>query len=118
MQYQLADGKTTVSFIRPAHALLVLHGGRVVPMNLLGLQANRLTQGHRFQGEAQISIDHADNYASIMHNKGAVIVDMDERKQAIHEALVRTRSLHHFLKKSRRLWSVVRCIAESLTKIF
>jgi len=88
MQYQLADGKTTVSFIRPAHALLVLHGGRVVPMNLLGLQANRLTQGHRFQGEAQISIDHADNYASIMHNKGAVIVDMDERKQAIHEALV------------------------------
>jgi glycyl-tRNA synthetase beta chain len=57
-------------------------------MNLLGLQANRLTQGHRFQGEAQISIDHADNYVSIMHNKGAVIVDMDERKQAIHEALV------------------------------
>ncbi|MFM9038863.1 MAG: glycine--tRNA ligase subunit beta, partial [Betaproteobacteria bacterium] len=88
MQYQLADGKTTVSFIRPAHALLVLHGERVVPMNLLGLQANRLTQGHRFQGEAQISIDHADNYESIMRNKGAVIVDMDERKQAIHEALV------------------------------
>ena len=35
MQYQLADGHTSVSFVRPAHGLIALHGERVVPARVL-----------------------------------------------------------------------------------
>ena len=37
MSYQLADGVTTVSFVRPAHRLAVLHGEQVLPCRVLGL---------------------------------------------------------------------------------
>ena len=50
MQYQLADGWTSVSFVRPAHGLVALHGDEVVPVRALGLDAGRTTHGHRFEG--------------------------------------------------------------------
>ncbi|MDO5057635.1 MAG: glycine--tRNA ligase subunit beta, partial [Lautropia sp.] len=56
MTYQLADGLTTVSFVRPAHRLVVLHGDAVLPCTVLGLKADRLTDGHRFLGKAGISL--------------------------------------------------------------
>ena len=49
MQYQLADGWSSVSFVRPAHGLVALHGDEVVPIEALGLVAGRTTQGHRFE---------------------------------------------------------------------
>ena len=49
MSYQLDDGWTSVHFVRPAHALLALHGAEIVPVSVLGLQAGRLTHGHRFE---------------------------------------------------------------------
>jgi len=49
MQYQLADGWSSVHFVRPAHRLLALHGSEVVPVIALGLKAGRITQGHRFE---------------------------------------------------------------------
>lgn len=48
MRYQLADGKTSVNFVRPAHALIVLHGDTILPAHVLGLDAGRTTLGHRF----------------------------------------------------------------------
>ena len=39
MRYQLADGVTTVKFVRPAHGLIALHGADVVPVTALGLAA-------------------------------------------------------------------------------
>lgn len=37
MRYQLADGKTTVKFVRPAHGLVALYGADIVPIQALGL---------------------------------------------------------------------------------
>jgi len=54
MGYQLADGTTTVQFVRPAHGLVALHGEGIVPVNALGLQAGRTTHGHRFEGTKDI----------------------------------------------------------------
>ena len=47
MSYQLAD-LSTVQFVRPAHHLVALHGSAVVPIEVLGLKADRHTLGHRF----------------------------------------------------------------------
>jgi len=62
MSYQLADGITTVHFVRPAHGLVALHGGNVVDVSVLGLKAGRATHGHRFLGASDIELKHADEY--------------------------------------------------------
>ena len=86
MQYQLADGVTSVSFVRPAHRVVALHGSQVLPLSLLGLQSNRLTQGHRFQGNQVISIDHADAYEAALLD-ARVIVSFEQRKANIAKQL-------------------------------
>src|SRR5690606_4712127 len=56
MQYQLADGQTTVSFVRPAHRLVVLHGANILPASLLGIESGRETFGHRFMSAGPVRI--------------------------------------------------------------
>jgi glycyl-tRNA synthetase beta chain len=88
MSYQLADGETTVHFVRPAHALVALHGTEVVPISVLGLEAGRVTLGHRFLSQGQLSIVTADGYASTLQERGKVIADVDVRKEKIRSALL------------------------------
>ena len=83
MSYQLADGETTVQFVRPAHGLVALHGQDVVAVKALGLEAGRLTHGHRFQGARGIALEHADEYERRLEDEGAVIADFAVRRAAI-----------------------------------
>ena len=48
MHYQLADGTTTVSFVRPAKHLVALYGEDVVPVTLLGLAVTASTRMSSF----------------------------------------------------------------------
>ena len=81
MQYQLADGWTGVSFVRPAHALVALHGAEVVPCSVLGLQAGRTTRGHRFEARTPtLELRDADHYAVQLRDEGAVIASFAERR--------------------------------------
>jgi glycyl-tRNA synthetase beta chain len=87
MSYQLADGATTVQFVRPAHALVALHGADVVSVTALGLTAGRITHGHRFQGAANIELKHADEYESRLEKEGSVVASFDKRKEEIEKLL-------------------------------
>ena len=88
MQYQLADGWTSVNFVRPAHGLVALHGDAVVPVGVLGLQAGRTTHGHRFEAAVDpIELTHADQYAEQLETQGAVIASFDKRRAAIARQL-------------------------------
>jgi glycyl-tRNA synthetase beta chain len=87
MSYQLADGETTVQFVRPAHSLVALHGGEVVPVSVLGLAAGRATRGHRFQGAARIEIATADDYERALAAQGGVIASFARRRASILEQL-------------------------------
>jgi glycyl-tRNA synthetase beta chain len=84
MTYQLADGWDSVKFVRPAHKLIALHGADVVPISVLGLNAGRETQGHRFEAaKPVVSIRDADSYAEQMKTEGAVIASFAERRAEI-----------------------------------
>ncbi|MDR2636773.1 MAG: glycine--tRNA ligase subunit beta [Zoogloeaceae bacterium] len=84
MSYQLADGWSSVRFVRPAHGLVALHGSEVVPVSILGLSAGRATGGHRFEAAAHpVSIERADAYAEILFREGAVIASFAERRAEI-----------------------------------
>ncbi|ALQ52506.1 glycine--tRNA ligase subunit beta [Nitrosomonas ureae] len=88
MTYQLADGWSSVNFVRPAHALIALHGADIVPVNILGLQAGRETQGHRFEAKVNpIVLHNADSYAQQLLTEGAVMADFSERRAEIAHQL-------------------------------
>ena len=89
MSYQLErdcelPGWSSVSFVRPAHGLLALHGADVVPVHALGLTSGNTTQGHRFEASVSpVVIQHADQYAETLRKGGAVIASFAERKAEI-----------------------------------
>jgi len=93
MQYQLErdcelPGWSTVSFVRPAHGLIALHGSAVVPVTALGLQAGNSTQGHRFEARVSpVMIAHADAYEKTLDDDGAVIASFDKRRADIARQL-------------------------------
>lgn len=87
MTYQLADGLTTVSFVRPAHRLVVLHGDQVLPCTVLGLEAGRITDGHRFLGNGPITLRDADSYATQLREEGRVEPDFQARRVLIANEL-------------------------------
>ena len=88
MQYQLADGWTTVKFVRPAHGLVALHGDVVVPVHALGLAAGRATLGHRFEARVSPIVLHsAASYATRLRDEGAVIASFAERRAEVARQL-------------------------------
>ncbi|MFZ5523037.1 MAG: glycine--tRNA ligase subunit beta [Pseudomonadota bacterium] len=84
MTYQLADGWSSVNFVRPAHGLVALHGTDIVPVGVLGLSAGHETQGHRFEASvAKVVLKDADSYAQQLESEGAVIASFAARRDEI-----------------------------------
>lgn len=94
MSYQLADGVTTVKFVRPAHGLVALHGSDVVGVGVLGLEADRIVHGHRFQGEKDVSLSHASQYEEVLEKRGGVIASFQKRHDKIESQLKELASTH------------------------
>ena len=98
MTYQLADGWSSVHFVRPAHALTVLHGNNIVAVDVLGLQAGRETQGHRFEAKVNpIVVHHADTYAQQLATEGSVIASFTERRADIVQQLTAAAEHEHLV---------------------
>lgn len=90
MSYQLADGWTSVNFVRPAHGLVALHGADVVPVTALGLTAGRQTLGHRFEAAVEpVVLQDADHYERQLADQGAVIAGFAERRNDIARRLAK-----------------------------
>jgi len=93
MSYQLETncelpGWTSVSFVRPAHGLVALHGDAVVPVTALGLAAGRETHGHRFEAAVDpVVLRNADSYALQLQDEGAVIAGFEARRAEIARQL-------------------------------
>ena len=87
MSYQRPNGDT-VHFVRPVHSIIALHGSDVLPITLLGLNSDRVTQGHRFLSAGKVSIAHANDYAAALKTEGKVVASVTERKEQIRTALL------------------------------
>ena len=73
----------TVQFIRPVHTVTMLLGDELIEGEILGVASARTIRGHRFLGEKEFEIQHADQYPQLLHEKGSVIADFNERKAEI-----------------------------------
>ena len=96
MQYQLADGWSSVHFVRPAHGLVALHGADVVPVQALGLTAGRQTHGHRFEASVDpVVLQHADHYERQLAEQGAVIAGFAQRRAELVRQLQHAAALQN-----------------------
>ena len=93
MSYQLAQncdmpGWSSVSFVRPAHKLIALHGINTLAITVLGLKSGHETLGHRFEAAVSpVVIKDADSYATTLLKDGAVIASFAERRAEIERQL-------------------------------
>ena len=76
-------GESQVEFVRPVHWLLMLFGDDVIESDILDLQADRLTYGHRFHCNRAIVIDRAADYEDALNARGFVIPDFSRRRDEI-----------------------------------
>lgn len=73
----------TVQFIRPVHTVTMLLGDELIEGEILGVANARTIRGHRFLGEKEFEIQHADQYPQLLREKGSVVADFNERKAEI-----------------------------------
>jgi glycyl-tRNA synthetase beta chain len=78
-------GAVSTQFIRPVHTVCMLFGAQLLQGELLGVASDRVIRGHRFLGEAELILDHADQYEELLDDSGKVIVDYERRKAIIRD---------------------------------
>lgn len=78
-------GDKETQFIRPVKTLTMLMGNELIDGEILGVASARTIRGHRFMGEAEFTIDNADQYPQILLERGKVMADYDARKAIIIE---------------------------------
>lgn len=76
-------GDKETQFIRPVKTLTMLLGDELIEGTILGVASARTLRGHRFMGEAEFTIDNADQYPAILEERGKVMADYEARKAII-----------------------------------
>ncbi|BBG67223.1 glycine--tRNA ligase subunit beta [Serratia marcescens] len=76
-------GDSDVQFVRPVHTVTMLLGADLIPGTVLGIDSARTVRGHRFMGEAEFTLDNADQYPQILLERGKVVADYEARKALI-----------------------------------
>lgn len=76
-------GTGDLEFVRPVHWILLLLGDKPVPCEILGLQADRYTRGHRFHHNDLITISKPSAYVEILEKTAHVMADMEHRRNSI-----------------------------------
>ena len=100
MTYQIHAGTTReqdVAFVRPVKRVLVLWGDDVIPVNVFGVSADRLTDGHRFMSEPALSVKNAEDYTHVLRGAGMVEPDFKVRRESIYEQLKLKAGKHHVI---------------------
>jgi glycyl-tRNA synthetase beta chain len=75
-------GAHSAEFVRPVHGVVLLHGETVVPVEILGLAADRITVGHRFHSPKPMALKTAKSYESRLR-RAKVIADFSKRRSLI-----------------------------------
>ena len=76
-------GAGDAEFVRPVHWVVLLHGGKVVPGSIMGIETGNKSQGHRFHSKGSIAIAKPAEYLDTLEQKGHVIADFDVRRELV-----------------------------------
>jgi glycyl-tRNA synthetase beta chain len=79
-------GAHQTEFVRPVHWIVLLFGDQVVPVEVLGLRADRITRGHRFHAPRPIVLSSAGSYEARLR-RGKVVADFARRRESIRSGV-------------------------------
>jgi glycyl-tRNA synthetase beta chain len=82
-------GAGEAQFVRPVHGLVMMHGARCVPGEVLGVRSSNKTRGHRFLAAGLVALRHAEDYERVLRERGKVIGDFGARRRTIARELER-----------------------------
>lgn len=91
--HELHPGKTMrwnasdIEFLRPLHWIVLMYGDQVISAELLNLTTSQHTYGHRFHHPEKLLITDANQYESLLEEKGFVIPSFEKRRSKIQEQL-------------------------------
>ena len=106
-------GDSDHQFVRPVHGLVMLHGDRTLPGEVLGLSSRAVTLGHRFLSSGEIAIGRAESYAETLVAQGKVIASFAERRTAIAAQLeAKAKELNATINPSEGLLDEVTALVE------
>jgi glycyl-tRNA synthetase beta chain len=80
-------GAGEAQFVRPVHWVVMLFGSDVVPAEILGIRSSNLSRGHRFMAPKPLRIASPAAYPKTLHNRGKVLADLHERREAIRQGV-------------------------------
>jgi glycyl-tRNA synthetase beta chain len=82
-----------VRWVRPLHGIVCTFDGEVVPFEFAGVTSGNTTKGHRFLSSGAIEVRRYDDYVEKLR-KAHVILDAEERKAIIFEAVKSAAFVH------------------------
>jgi glycyl-tRNA synthetase beta chain len=75
-------GARSAEFVRPVHSVVLLYGDDVVPLEVLGLAAGRVSFGHRFHAPQPITLKSAKGYENRLR-RAKVVASFAKRRELI-----------------------------------
>lgn len=81
-------GDLDAEFLRPVHWLVLLHGDKVVPAEILSVRSGRYSHGHRFHHPKAIRLSSPKEYVGKL-KKAFVMVDFNARRTVIENGAIR-----------------------------
>jgi glycyl-tRNA synthetase beta chain len=83
-------GTGTLRWVRPLHSILCIlsdeSGAHVVPLTIDGIEAGRVTHGHRFMGARDIAVSNFDDYAAKLQAEHVILRAEDRAELIRHDA--------------------------------
>jgi glycyl-tRNA synthetase beta chain len=79
MRWGMGDSK----FVRPVHGLVMMHGTRLIPGEVMDVKSSNRTLGHRVLAAGPVRLRHADDYEAALRSVGQVVASFAERRGTI-----------------------------------
>ncbi|OLF80822.1 glycine--tRNA ligase subunit beta [Maricaulis sp. W15] len=80
---KFGEGETAQRWVRPIQRLVCVFDGDVVPVEVFGLVASNITEGHRRMGRGPFTVSNFAGYKSVLEGEGHVLLDRGARETLI-----------------------------------
>ncbi len=61
-------GSSRTEFVRPVHWIVMLYGSEIIDCEIMGKRADRITRGHRFHADGELSIASPSDYQMLLRD--------------------------------------------------
>ncbi|MFY0638150.1 glycine--tRNA ligase subunit beta [Maricaulis maris] len=80
---KFGEGEKAQRWVRPIQRLLCVFDGEVVPVEVFGITASNVTEGHRRMGRGPFTVSNFLDYATALEGEGHVLLDRAARESLI-----------------------------------